>query len=141
MQQPVLSKGGSFSDTRGTVAYNNSFDVSDIKRIYIIENSTTEIQRGWQGHKIEQRWFTVANGSFEIQLIAVDNWDLPSKELEPIKYQLNATTMDILHVPAGYISSIRCLEQGAKLIAMSDYGLQEIQDEYRFDIDYFKDKG
>ena len=77
-------------------------------------------------------------GSFEIYLIAVENWEQPSRDLKSIKYDLNASTMDILHVPSGYVTCLKSKELNSKLLAMSDYGLLEISDEYRFEIDYFK---
>jgi len=46
--------------------------------------------------------------------------------------------MDVLHVPPGYVSSIQSQEKSSKLLVMSDYLLGEIQDEYRYDITYFK---
>jgi hypothetical protein len=46
--------------------------------------------------------------------------------------------LDVLHIPQGYISSIQALEPEAKLLVMADYLLGEINDEYRFDADYFK---
>lgn len=44
----------------------------------------------------------------------------------------------MLLVPKGYVSSIQAPEKGAKLMVMADYLFGAIQDEYRFDIDYFK---
>jgi hypothetical protein len=41
-------------------------------------------------------------------------------------------------VPSGNITSIQALEANSKLMVMSDYLMGEIQDEYRFPIDYFK---
>lgn len=135
---PKIITGGSHSDTRGTVRFNNSFDAKDIKRIYLIENNETTFARGWQGHRIEQRWFSVLQGSFKIELIAIDNWENPSKDLKALTYIVNAEKLDVLYVPQGYVSSIQALEVGAKLLVMADYLLGAIQDEYRFDIDYFK---
>lgn len=135
---PKIINGGSHSDTRGTVRFNNSFDATAIKRIYLIENSETTFVRGWQGHRIEQRWFSVLHGSFKIELIAIDDWEKPSKELEWFNFIVDAETLDVLHVPSGYVSSIQSLETGSKLLVMADYLLGDIQDEYRFDIDYFK---
>lgn len=140
MQQPSIIKGGSFTDTRGKLYYNNTFDASSVRRIYIIDNSSIDNARGWQGHKIEQRWLLVATGAFEIELIAVDNWQRPSKHLKPTKYKLKPDSMDVLHVPAGYISSIKSKELGSKLVVMGDYGLGEIADEYKYEGDYFKVK-
>jgi dTDP-4-dehydrorhamnose 3,5-epimerase-like enzyme len=135
---PRIINGGSHSDTRGTVRFNNSFDATAIKRIYLIENNETTFVRGWQGHRIEQRWFSVLQGSFKIELIAIDNWENPSKGLKPLSFSVNAETLDVLHVPQGYVTSIQALKEGAKLLVMADYLLGTIQDEYRFDIDYFK---
>ena len=135
---PKIIRGGSNTDSRGTLLYNNNFDASGIKRIYVIENKETTFVRGWQGHRIEQRWFSVLQGSFKIELIAIDDWDNPSKDVERFSFIVDAAKLDVLHVPSGYVSSIQSLEEGAKLLVMADYLLGEVQDEYRFDIDYFK---
>jgi hypothetical protein len=138
MELPKIIKGNSFTDIRGTIYFNNSFDISEIKRMYIIQNSSVNIIRGWQGHKVEQRWFSAVQGEFEIHLIEVDNWETPSKNLQSIKYNLNSDKMNVLHVPPGFVSSIRSKEPASKLLAMSNYGIEEINDEYRYENDYFK---
>ena len=135
---PEITKGGRHTDSRGTLFYNNDFVASAIKRIYVIENDNTDFIRGWQGHQIEQRWFSVIKGSFRIELIAIDDWDYPSADLEQFSFIVDAETLNVLHVPSGYVSSIQSLEEGSKLLVMADYLLGEIQDEYRFAIDYFK---
>lgn len=134
---PAVTKGGSHTDTRGTLFYNNSFDASAIKRIYILENESTDFERGWQGHKIEQRWFSVVQGSFKIQLIEIDNWEQPSKDLERLTFIINAQKLDVLHVPKGFVSSIKSLEASSKLLVMADYMLGEVNDEYRYEGGYF----
>jgi dTDP-4-dehydrorhamnose 3,5-epimerase-like enzyme len=135
---PKIIKGGSHSDLRGTVFYNNNFDSSKIKRIYVIENQSTNFVRAWQGHQIEQRWFSVMNGSFKIQLIKIDNWNNPSRNLEKLTFNLRTEKLDVLYVPKGYVSSIQALEKDSKLLVMADYSLNEINDEFRFSNDYFK---
>lgn len=137
MELPKIIKGNSFTDIRGTIYFNNSFDTREIKRMYIIQNSSVNIIRGWQGHKVEQRWFSALQGEFEIHLIEVDNWETPSKDLQSIKYNLSSDKMNILRVPPGFISSIRSKEPASKLLAMSNYGIGEIKDEYRYEINYF----
>lgn len=134
---PQIIQGNIHSDYRGVLYYNNSFDALVIKRIYFIENRDTDFIRAWQGHKIEQRWFSAANGSFEIKLIAVDNWETPSLNLEQLVFTISSQKLDVLHIPAGYISSIRSLTADAKLLVMADYLLGEIKDEYRYDSGYF----
>ena len=134
---PKIITGNSHTDTRGTLCYNNDFDASAIKRIYVIENNGDFI-RAWQGHKIEQRWFSAINGSFKIGLIKIDNWENPAKNLKKLFYIINSDTLEVLHVPKGYVSSIQAMEVGSKLLVMADYLLGEINDEYRYDANYFK---
>ena len=132
-----LIKGGSHSDNRGTIGFNNDFDASDIKRIYTIQNNSTSFVRAWQGHAIERRWFSVVKGSFVIKLIKIDNWENPGKNTEVFSIILNDKNFDTFFVPRGYVNSIQALEENSKLMAMSDYILGEVKDEYRFDSNYF----
>jgi dTDP-4-dehydrorhamnose 3,5-epimerase-like enzyme len=135
--KPTLTSGNCHQDQRGQLSYNNDFDTSGIKRMYVIENHSVDFVRAWQGHKIEQRWFSAVQGRFKIQLISIDNWDMPSENLPRIEYHLHSEKLDILHIPAGYISSIQALEEKSKLLVMSDYHLGEIRDEFRYPTDYF----
>ena len=136
-RSPQVIKGNSYTDERGTLQFNNDFNAFGVKRMYTIQNRHTEFIRGWQGHKVEQRWFSVVQGSFKIILIAIDDWVSPSLDLDQHHFILNSQNMGVLHVPAGYVSSIQALEPSSKLLLMSDYELGEIEDEYRFDINYF----
>jgi dTDP-4-dehydrorhamnose 3,5-epimerase-like enzyme len=136
--KPKLILGNNHTDDRGTLFFNNDFDTTAIKRIYIIENKNTDFVRAWQGHKIEQRWFTAVQGSFEIKLIAIDNWEKPSVNLQKKTFVLKPNSMEVLHIPKGFVSSIQALEKGSKLLVMADYLLGEIKDEYRFAVDYFE---
>lgn len=135
--KPTLISGNCHQDQRGQLFYNNDFDASSIKRMYVIENHSVNFLRAWQGHKIEQRWFSAVQGRFKIQLIAVDNWEIPNENLPRIEYHLHSEKLDILYIPAGYISSIQALEENSKLVVMADYQLGELNDEFRFPIDYF----
>ena len=134
---PHIIKGNSYTDSRGVLQFNNDFNAFGVKRMYTIQNKDTEFVRGWQGHKVEKRWFSVVQGSFKIILIAIDDWVRPSLNLEQYHFVLNSQNMDVLHVPSGYVSSIQALKSSSKLLLMSDYALGEIEDEYRFDINYF----
>ena len=135
--KPNLISGNCHQDERGQLFYNNDFDLASIKRMYVIENHSVNFVIAWQGHKVEQRWFSAVQGRFKIQLIAVDNWDTPSENLPRIEYHLHSEKLDILHIPAGYISSIQALEKKSKLVVMSDYHLGELNDEFRYPTDYF----
>lgn len=135
---PKLIAGNCHSDQRGILLYNNDFDASVIKRIYVIENADLKFKRGWQGHQIEQRWFSAVSGKFKIQLVKIDNWEKPSVNLEVFTYLIDSDELNILHVPKGYASSIQSLELNSKLLVMADYLLGETKDEYRYNIEYFK---
>ncbi|MGO4906611.1 WxcM-like domain-containing protein [Flavobacterium sp. W20_MBD1_R3] len=137
---PEITKGGRHIDSRGTLFYNNDFDASVIKRMYVIENENTDFVRAWQGHKVEQRWFSVMKGSFRIQLIAIDHWDNPTKDLERLTFVINSEKLDVIHIPQGYVSSIQSLEPDSKLLVLADYSLGEVKDEFRFESDYFHEK-
>lgn len=137
MKEIRFIKGSVFEDARGKLSYNNTFNASEIKRIYTLEHTTPTVIRGWQGHKVEQRWFSVMKGSFEIQVIEIDNWDAPSKILKPNIFKISDKSLDFLQVPSGCITRIQALEKNSKLLVFADYLIGEIQDEYRFDLEYF----
>lgn len=42
--------GGSASDDRGSIRFVNEFDMTPVKRFYIIKNADTELIRGWRAH-------------------------------------------------------------------------------------------
>lgn len=117
--------------------YNNDFDASKIKRIYTIENHSSDFIRGWQGHQIEQRWFAALCGSFEIFVISIDNFDKPNPDSLINRFILNSDDLTYLHIPAGCVTAIRSLVENSKLLVLADYCLGEVNDEYRFSIDYF----
>lgn len=133
-----LIKGSVYKDERGTLTYNNDFDASAVKRIYTIENNSTEFTRGWQGHKIERRWFVCIKGSFKIAVIKLDDFEHPSKDLIPHYFILGSKSLDFLNVECGCVTAIRAIEKESRLLILSDYALGEIDDEYRYPIDYFK---
>jgi hypothetical protein len=110
------------------------FNASTVKRIYSIENYGLDSERGWQGHKIEQRWIIATNGSFIIRVINIDFFEKSSLDIQPFEFTLESNRMDVLHIPSGYLTSIKALELNSKLLLMSDYMLNEINDEIRYPI-------
>jgi hypothetical protein len=134
---PLIIFGGNHIDHRGELKFNNSFNMAQVKRFYSISLNKKHIRR-WQGHKIEQRWFTAISGRFNIQLISVDNWVKPSINLPKINFELSSKTLDVLHISSNYLTSIEALDDNSILLSMSDYGLNEINDEHRFPEEYFK---
>lgn len=135
---PKLIKGSLHQDDRGKLLFNNNFDATLVKRFYIIENHNIDFKRGWQGHRLEQRWFSAVQGSFIISLIKIDNWENPSKNAEKTTFFINDLELNVLNIPKGYISCIQSTTMNSKLIVFADYLLGELNDEYRYDIDYFQ---
>lgn len=134
--KPKIIQGGKHTDYRGTLSFNNGFDSSAVKRIYSIE-SPIDFKRGWQGHKVEQRWFNAIVGRYEIFLISIDDSHNPSPDLEVISFILDSNSLDVLHVPPGYITCLKALEENSKLLVFADYEIGETNDEMRFELDYF----
>ena len=137
MLEPKIINGNLFKDHRGAVFYNNNFDASQIKRIYIIENQDTITIRGWQGHRIEQKWMSPISGKFKISLVKIHHSEIPDKDAEVMDFMVSADNLDVLHIPPGFANSIQALEENSKLLVMSDYYAGEVNDELRFESDYF----
>lgn len=129
---PTIIKGDFFEDERGRLDFINSFKLDNVKRIYFLENSNSIKFRGWQGHKIEKRWFFCIRGAFEISAVKIDNWNSPSKTLVPTKFILEEKKPNVLFIPNGYANGINSIKNGSRLIAFSDYLLGDNDDEYRF---------
>lgn len=126
--------GGKHKDQRGQIQFFNEFDMSVIKRVYFTTHYNTDIVRAWQGHSIESRWFCCVKGKFKVGIIKVDNQMNPSETLEVKTHNLSEDRPEILYIPSGYANGFKALEDGSKLMIMSNYLLNEIEnDEFRFD--------
>lgn len=132
-------QGGIAKDERGSIRFVNEFDMSLVRRFYIIKNADTDLIRGWRGHKIEQRWFYVLSGEFSLDLIEIDNWTNPNPSLPIQNIILNASKMKLLNVPSGYATAFRALEENSELLVYADFPLsQATQDDYTWPLEYFK---
>lgn len=129
MQQLI---GNAFTDERGCLLFNNNLDLSEVKRMYTIENKDTDIIRAWQAHKIEKRWFVAINGLFEIKMIKIDCFENPADDLVIKSFILDSKSMDCLIVEAGFASSIQAIESNSKLLVFSNYRFGEVNDDYKF---------
>lgn len=132
-------EGGVYTDERGTLKFINEFDLKDIRRIYIIEPSDTSFIRAWQGHKKECKYFLATKGSFTIGLVQVDNWDFPSKTIQPTYYTLEANNPKVLCVPGGYANGLKSNSMNSQLMVFSSSPLEEASnDEFRLPSNYWK---
>ena len=134
--KPSLIQGGLHEDERGKLAFVNDFNLSQIKRYYIIEHKDVSVIRAWQGHKKEQKWFQVISGSFKIGLVQPDNWDNPSENLEVIELILNSNNNQVLHIPSNFANGFKALEANSRMIVFSDFSMEEsANDNFRFESD------
>jgi len=130
--------GGVAKDERGQIRFVNAFDMTRIKRFYIIENSTTHVFRGWRGHRTEQRWFYVLSGVFYIYIVKIDDWENTSQELPVTKFIRGMDDQQVLCVPAGYATAFRALEEDSALLVFADHGIENAKnDDFVWPADYF----
>ncbi|ANH79725.1 sugar epimerase [Niabella ginsenosidivorans] len=131
--KPVFIKGGTHIDERGTLLFNNSFDATSVKRIYTIEHTSTSFIRGWMGHEVEHRWFTVLQGCFKIDVLAITDWQQPDLRPEKaVTFILEAESLDVLHIPPGHLFSLQAKESPSRILVMADRLLGADNDEHRY---------
>ena len=100
--------------------------------MYVIQNADLSVQRAWQAHKIEKRWFVAVKGKFLIKLVKIDDFDCPSDGLEVRSFELDSKTLEALTIDDGYASSIQALETDSKLLVFSNYIMGEVEDNFKF---------
>ena len=126
--KPQLIKGQFSSDERGLVFHNNSFDLSQIKKINKIKNKNINFNRGWKGHKIEKRWFMAVSGEISIKVLPIN--EIEMKIYDDLKeYNLSSTNMDILYVPEGYGTCIKQKIEDSEVLVFADYFINQNDDE------------
>ena len=128
-RQPKLVKGNFFEDNRGKIDFVNDFDLSPIKRMYFTSHYNVNTVRAWQGHKVEKRWFFCVKGSFTVKAIVIDDWENPSKELKIHTFILKENKPEVLLIPNGCVNGFKALEEDSKLMILSDYSFNEIEDD------------
>jgi dTDP-4-dehydrorhamnose 3,5-epimerase-like enzyme len=134
-------QGGIAKDARGQIRFVNDFDMSLVKRFYIIKNSDTDLIRGWRAHRIEQRWFYVLSGSFSIDIVEVNNWESTSVDLPVRREILRTEEHTVLHLSSGYATAFLALEADSELLVFSDYSIENaVNDDYTYPLEYFVNK-
>ena len=95
--------------------------MSHIKRLYFTEHFSVDVVRAWQAHIIESRWFLCVQGTFNVKLVAIDNFNDPSDHLMVHEYMLNSEDSKVLYIPKGYANGFQALEANSKLMIFSDF--------------------
>lgn len=135
--KPALFSINSSSDERGKVSFVNDFDMTDIKRSYVVTNTLTKTVRAWHGHLNEKKWITVQKGEFLVCAIKVDNFDKPDKDSEVKEYILNAES-SVLFVPSGYVNGAMNLTEENEIRYFSSSNLEDsTNDDFRIDAQFW----
>jgi len=129
-------QGSNFTDERGSLNFFNDFDMTEIVRMYEIAPGDTNTVRGWQAHRQEKKWFYCNAGSFVMNLILVDDFDNPSKNIQPEKFILEAKNPSVLEISGGYATAFQAQTQNSKLLVFSNFSLEESKnDDFRFPVE------
>ena len=136
-----IINGNNHLDKRGLLCFFNSFDMTEISRMYEIVPSSTETIRAWQGHKLEKKWFYCNSGSFVINLIEIDEFENPSLQLIPSRIELSQDNAEILEIPRGYANGFKATKENSRLIIFSNLTLEESKnDDFRFPVEKWHSK-
>lgn len=138
MLNDFLIVGETFQDERGTMRFFNSLDMGEIVRFYEIAPANQDIIRAWQGHRYEKKWFYCLSGSFVVNIIELHDFNSPSKNLIPVRMELDSSNPKMLAVPGGFVTGIKAKSNNARLQVFSNATLDESKkDDYRFPVHYW----
>lgn len=144
MSDIKIIQGEIFRDARGQISSLNHFRFEGINRVYFIHHPDVSIIRGWHGHKLEKKWFYCVKGAFSIGLVEIDDWEAPSRELQPEIFRISDKKSEIICIPEGFASCIKATLPDSILMLLSGKTMAEATatpDSYRFDADYWGDWG
>lgn len=138
IESPKLIQGGLHSDARGSVSFVNDFDFKGVDRFYWIKADMADVQRGWVGHRREQKWFTVVQGSVLIAVVRPDDWGRPGPQLPVARYVLSASNPQVLYMPPGFATASVNLDQDAVLMVFSSGKIEDAKtDDFRFPLNHW----
>ncbi|MEX2054607.1 MAG: dTDP-4-dehydrorhamnose 3,5-epimerase family protein [Candidatus Andersenbacteria bacterium] len=132
--EPSLIGGGLAVDDRGQVTFVNDFDFAGVKRFYMVSNHKQGFVRAWHAHKKEAKYVLVVKGSAKVGVVAIDDWDNPSKELEVKQFVLSEKSPKVLYIPAGHANGFMSLSKDTQIMFFSTSTLDEsLGDDFRYD--------
>ncbi|MEG1608216.1 MAG: WxcM-like domain-containing protein [Mucinivorans sp.] len=140
MAEIKIIEGEIFSDFRGQISSLNNFRFNGVERCYFIHHPSTDVIRGWHGHRYEKKWFYCLKGAFTMAFIEIDNWDTPSPLLEPKVVTLTDKKSEIVYVPEGYANCLKATVPDSILLVYSGKLLDEaLLDSWRYDSNMWVD--
>lgn len=134
MADVEILDGEMFRDARGRIASLNDFRFPGVERVYFIHHPDVSVIRGWHGHRFEKKWFYCVKGSFTVGLVEIDDWENPSRDLQPRVEKLTEESSRIVCVPEGYANCIKAGLADSVLMVFSGKILSEaVNDSWRYD--------
>jgi len=131
-KKPEVLRGFRHEDARGLLIFNNNLDLSQFKRLYVIENSLEQPFRGWHGHEFESKIFVTIAGRIRFGAVRVRDWANPDPLEKPVTSELDSSAVDAFFVPGGYANAILSLDPESKALILSSSSLSEsLGDDYR----------
>ena len=137
-KEPTLIAGGLAVDDRGQVSFVNGFAFEPIRRLYTVENFSTQVVRAFHGHVNEEKFVFVVSGAAIVAAVRFEDPLNPNRDAKPHRFVLSDRKPQVLHVPAGYANGFRPLEPGTRIMFFSTATLEEsVKDDYRFPHDHW----
>jgi len=135
MERPYCRfiEGGFSTDERGILQFFNHPFLESVKRLYIVENFSTETIRGWHGHMKEEKFALALTGA---ALFVVCPISAPGRQLVTAEWERVTVLSDrLLWIPAGCAHGFRCLIPSTRILFFSTATLEESKaDDYRWAI-------
>ncbi len=136
LNRTSIIEGGLHADARGTVTFVNDFDFKGVDRFYTIRAHRAHEPRGWRGHRIEHKWFTVVQGTLLLAVVKPDDWSSPSGNLPVEQIVLSGLKPRILSVPAGHATASMALTEDAIMVIFSSGRIEDAKrDDYLFPVE------
>ncbi len=135
---PLKIDGGKAFDNRGSLSFVNNFNLSKIKRFYIIENFKNNFIRAWHGHKFEEKYFYCLTGAAQISCVEISNYKKPSKNKKIYSWVISDNKSELIYVPKGFANGSMNLKQKTKILVFSTSSLENsVNDDYRYPAKYW----
>ena len=125
-------------DDRGMLQFCNDFDMSAVKRFYVVSNHQSQFVRAWHAHKIERKFAYVVSGSALFCIVQIDDWEKPDPNLEVQRQTLSDAQPGVLEILGGFAHGFKTLVPDTKVIFFSSSTLREsAEDDFRYPYDYW----
>lgn len=140
MEGIEIIEGEIYCDARGQISSLNDFRFDGVERCYFIHHPSTQVVRGWHGHRHEQKWFYCLKGAFTLALVKIDDWEHPSPTLPAEIIPLTDDRSRIVHVAEGYANCLKASVPGSIMLVFSSKILADaLGDSWRYDSDLWVD--